>query len=673
MSASTALVKVPSLGPEFSRLSAACQVKVRQRLVALRRMAALVAAGQSLRAAAASAAAGLPAGRGCSANTLMRLWARLSVTPDWRALVDNAMAGPTWWRTTDRRGLPQEFLDYAAQLWAQNQRDKFKSVFARLTLQLERWRAGDATAAIPGYSEPPPEAPGATNGLPLGWTYGNLQALLARRTTKAARSIVQIGPKRASDQGAMILTTRAGVPVGSRYLFDDSWNDFKVFAYRQSVRLLAYHVLDFASGCNIARGYKPALRDEREVEERLKEVEMVYLLLRVLMGDGYHKAGCTLVMEKATATLREREEQILHDSLGGEIVVRRGPAGGGPGLVALCSGPSGGNPRWKAPLESWFNLLRNRTADVLMFPGQTGSNSRIDKPEGLERIERRELATVKALAALPPEKAELARLGLLSWTEAMFGLDSVTEWINCRTDHALVGWREAGYVVNEFRLEQGAPWIPLGELLKLDPRQRELAAAMIAERPELRRERMLCPREVYEGGRGALKRLPLHVAAQLLGGLPGEERAVRNGMIEHPLPESGSEEPLRFGLVRRDGQGLDEPLRNGDKWLVRVNPLDPARAFLYRANGGFAGIADAYRRVMPTDEAALKRAFGQKHHHQAATTAEARFLGANVSAAAAERAQHNAEILGKSPKQMASERAAAVNQEAAREALPDLG
>lgn len=647
----------PSDADLFASLPDKAQLLVRKRLRAMRIMHG-IAETKSVNAAARTVAAMFHGERGWSQETLNALFPKYMEANDWTLLVDKSIAGPKWYKNKERENVPDAAVDWFASEWALDQRGKFKAVYARALCRLDQWRSAARTCpsakqlrehpcAIPGYDAPPVAV--ADNGAPAGWHYSNLKRLVNIRASKFSRKLIQIGPKAASQIGPKILSTRAGLRVGQYYIFDDGWNDFKVRArdHRsglvQVTRLLSFHCLDLFSGCNVLRGHKPALRDEHDVEQRLKEREMVFLVTTLLTSIGYHQSGCTLIMEKATATIRQREEEILAQFCP-EIKVERGPRGGGTGISGLFTGPGGGNPRWKAPLESWHNLLRNRTANMLEFPAQTGSySSGLPMPEGLPGLERDTRALMEASLALPEDRAALLQLGMLTAEEAMVALDKVIEVMcNCRIDHALEGWRKCGHIIQEWRRHASLPWQPDAALLQYKNGEAQALADHLAQHPELCRERSLSPREVYDAGQQGLTKLPLAVGALLMGDLTGDERPVKQNVIEVNCPEVDRDEPLRFGLTRRDGRGMEESLRDDEKYLVRVNPLDTRFAWLYNADGSFAGVADNYGRISRADPKAVTTAHGRKQKALAPLVAEARRLAAPLTRAATKRAAHNA-------------------------------
>jgi hypothetical protein len=630
---------------QFGALNTRARLIVTRRLNALRTIHTHALRG-SVNAGCLAVARANPGTRGLNAASLNRLYKTFKESGwDWRTLVDAAVAGPKWRSLQTATGLPPAFVEFLASEWSLNQRDKFRAVYTRLRLRLDKWRAGDSAAAIPGYDSAPPDDPQSTDGLPKGWTEGNLRKAAKARVPKFTRRLIQQGPRAAAQIGPMILSTREGKEPGQFIILDDSWEDFKVLAFGQTCRLLGFHALDLFSGMNIIRGYKPALKDENDVMQGLKEREMIFLLVGLFTTVGYRSAGTTLIAEKGTATVREREEQIFHD-FGLPIKVQRGPAGGGPGISALFTGPGGGNPRWKAPLESWFNLQRNAAAGLLEFPGQQGSySSGLPMPEGLPGLERDTKLVLALARQLPPERAELLRHGMLSHIEAITRLHDLVELINLRTDHALEGWRRCGNVITEWRASLSAAWQPEAKLLEFQNGEAAALAAVLAENPALKRQRNLSPAEVF--ARGQFKKMPMSVAAVMLAQIEAgkdAERSVKRGLLEVQCSEVDPDEPLRYGLTRRDGRGTEEPLREDEKYLVRVNPVDPSHAWLYHADGSFAGCADNYGRVDRENVSALHSAFARKRQALAPLIEDARRLSGEITRADIARTTHNARV-----------------------------
>jgi hypothetical protein len=474
----------------------------------------------------------------------------------------------------------------------------------------------------------------------------------------------------------MILSTRAGTEIGQYTIIDDEKQDFKVVGFGQTCELWGYHALDLCAGKNLVRGFKPALRGEDDVKQHLREREVIFLLVSKYTTIGYRAAGETIICEKSAATVREREEAIIRD-FGLPIKVQRGPAGGGPGIDALFTGPGGGNPRWKAPLESWFNLLRNRAAGLLEFPGQTGSySSGLPSPEGLPGLERDALAILRLAKYLPEERISRLRMGMLNFIEAIARLHDLIELINLRTDHNLEGWRDLGNFIVEWRPSRLMPWMPEEKLLSLANGEAAAVSAVLAHDPGLKRERPLSPTEAYDRASATVvfKKMPLAVAATMMAEIEGvESRPVKNGLLSIECPELDPEEPLHYGLVRRDGRGTEEPLRTDEKYLTRVNHVDPSHVWLYGAAGEFKGVAKRCPRVKRDDPEALHRAWAAKRQYLAPQIADARQLAGAVTRAAIARDTNNAEVLNTRKPLTASEKESAAFVKAeGREAAEDI-
>jgi hypothetical protein len=268
------------------------------------------------------------------------------------------------------------------------------------------------------------------------------------------------------------------------------------------------------------------------------------------------------------------------------------------------------------------------------------------------------------------------QLGMLDHTEAARLLDEVVEVINCRIDHDLEGWRNCGHFIHEWRPSALMPWLPEAKLLQFENGEAAAIAAVLAGNASLKRERALSPREVFERGRANLVKLPLSSAALFLQEVAvstDAERPVKQGFLEVQVPEIDPDEPLRFGLMRRDGRGTEEALREGQKYLVRVNPLDTRFAWLYDAKGAFAGVAPFYDRARRDDPKALQRKFAAKRKALAPLIEEGRRLAAPITRAATDRAAANAEVFDRArPVTEAEKEQAAFVREHGAEAAQDI-
>lgn len=547
---------------------------------------------------------------------------------DWRLLVDKVRAGAAW-QKEPRIKLPPAAIELFQSYCAQGQRGKVKAAHARFVAQWRRWWKGDQKAAIPGYNQCP--APEPRTGLPPGFTYSTLWR---HRPTRFEAKVVHIGPKAAAAHRPKLMGTRVGLELGQYYQFDDGWNDFKVNypGSRRAARLLSFHCIDLLSACNVCRGHKPALDDdETGVQERLREREMVFLVAHLLGTYGYRKSGTTLIVESGTATVREREEKILGQFSHGKITVDRGRTDRRSRVAGLFDGASKGNPRFKAAIESHFNLLRNRMDDALEIEGQTGSNSRLNMPEQLTGRDWHNSALVQAASVLPAEITERLVLDFLSFTEGVFAVDALIDQINRRTDHELEGWRKCGFYTHEWRPTTAVNFLPLASLMALPEAERQAMAAYVRNTADLTRERPLSPHEVWSAGRQHLVKLPPHAIGMLLDELQGTEVVVRNGTIEQVERDVDPDEPLVYEALRCDNQGTTERLRDGDKYLARINPLSPGQLWLYGSKNQFLGICPQWGRTRRDDPDALARQYGRLHKAEAELLRPARRQAARMT------------------------------------------
>lgn len=625
----------------FVLLSAELQDHVYARLAMVREIVAAPSVSDGVKAIAARHR-GM---RGCGRGTIRNFYYAFMRTGDWHELLDKARAGRGHYRVLSQEALPLGFCEWLGSQWSLRQRGKFRAAWVDLKAQYRRWRDGHEDAAVPGYAQCPPARPDTL--LPEGWTEGNLRRIAKQHASRPARKLINIGPKAmANEFSYSVPTTRAGVEVGEFYLFDDCWNDFRALYRGKGSRILTLHALDLASGCNILRGHKPTVENEQHVEERLKEREMLFLVGALLSNIGFRAAGTTFICEKGTATVRKEDAEFLDRLTDGAIRVKLGPAGGGQGVAGLFAERGGGNPRWKAPIESFFNLLHNRCDNMVEFPGQTGKNSRLDCPEGLALMERTDEAMWRAMRVLTPERQQLIRFNLLRYEQAAEAIDARVEVCNTRRDHELEGWMQSGHVVPAFRLHANMDFIPFALTQGMAPDQLERLRLLLTSDPQLTGEVRLSPREVFDAGADRLCRFKPAQTAQWLARLEGTERPVKRGLIDIGVPEINPDEPLSYGPTVRDFQGNEDAMRQDDKYLVRVNPFDSRVAWLYDAKGGWRGVARRQAvRGTRADTEALQRHFKAKAIIQSGFVQEARQLAAPLTAAADAVAANNARVI----------------------------
>lgn len=562
---------------------------------------------------------------GVSGKTVQRKWIAYRAHGDFRVLVNRAKCPSA----LAERELPPAFVEFWRGLCERNQR-KCKPAYREL---LRQWNRGER---IPGYEKEPLGQPASDprTGYPEGWSYRNL---LEYKPTKAELAAARLGANAALKYMPQVRLTRVGLAVGQYYLFDDLWHDFKVgmLAQRNAQRLLQFHGLDLFSACLFVHGTKPVLEDEMtQVEERLREREMLFLVACVLGRDGYRTDGrkTTLVVENRTATLPEAFVQRIADLTNGQVVVEFSGMRGGAAFAGQHDSRHG-MPGYKAALESLGNLIHNETANVLEFPGQTGSNSRLNAPEELAGREAYHRTLSNVAAAVGPERARSLKFPFIPLDQANALVNQVIEErINQRIEHRLEGWREAGLVTQEFRLGlEGAvaqTWLPMTSLAGIEPAQRNAIAALV-QQACYSRTRLLSPREVFERGRGELTRLPAYLVPDLLGRELARERSVRAQLFEFEAREHGPGVHRYLAKVRNRFGG-EEMLRDGETYLTHVNPLDLAELHVCNSRGGYLGTCSRWDSVSRADADALHRQIGRAKKVQAEILAPVARRGAGI-------------------------------------------
>lgn len=586
--------------------------------------------------------------RGFTAASLCRKYYNF-LAADWTSLVNKALAGPDWWNTDDKAGLPDEFVQFWRALCERNQR-KCKPAHREL---LRIWRTGQDSEnrtykSIPGYPASPlpaarcplPPAPDAFTGVPKGWSYENLQRNISDDFSLAA---ARQGLVAASQHARKIFKTRAGLQVGEFILFDDQEYDLRLnflgrsgqSTQRRAMRPLGLNALDLFSADSFAYGLKPTLVGDDGAKQKLKEIDMMWFVVHVLTAFGFNvERGTTFVVEHGTAAIRSDFEERIHLVTGGKVTVDRSGIHNKPAIAALFEGASKGNPRFKAPLESFFNLVRNEMA---MIPGQVGKD-RDHCPEELHGRERENERLLKAMDLLPPDQARQLKLPVWSWPQFLLFAMEVYRRINGRTDHELEGWEKAGLVANEWRLSPELPWMAADKFLALPAEQQQALVPFIQNAPELRRVRRLSPHEVFSAGATRLQKVSNCLLPDLLGPDFGVIRTVRDGYIEITDQEIDTDK-MRFNawgargpnpnpnrnpnlspLPAPQGEGQGEGqinIPNGTDLRCYLNPFNPSVLVVADAKDN-RFIAELPRQDIPTwsDVQGIERQLGAARKEQ---------------------------------------------------------
>lgn len=590
--------------------------------------------------------------RGYSAESLLRKYYRYIDTGDWRDVLDRAKAGPTHWNADSVTGLPKDFIEFWKALCERNQR---KNAPARRSLiriwQTGRDLQGNDYKKIPGYPQWNPSQRTTLNSqIPQGWSLANLQR---HAPSKMELAVARQGREAGAKFRRKVFTTRAGLAVGQFILFDDQEYDLRVNwpGARGSMRPLGLNALDLYSACCISVGFKPTLTDEEGTKKKLRERDMLWLVADVLCHKGFRadERGTTLIVEHGTAAIRrDFEERILAATAGKVTVDRSGLSS--VHMPGLFEGQSKGNPRFKAALESLFNLVRNEMAAL---PGQTGMD-RQHAPTQLHGQDKYNTQLLKLARLLPPHRAALLRFPFLTWEQFLEVTLDVYHQINNRTEHELEGWEKCGHVVQDFFLDFGnvcpdrvgppsaqdasaasGQWLSQSQWLAMEPQKRRALEPFVQAQC-----RKLSPQEVWNRDAGQLQKLGDHALPILLGPEFAIERAVRGGYITIEDRELDSE-PIRFPAGAN--------CRDGEKFLVYHSPLHADRLILTDSKGRYVGTLE--RQIVPcrADAQGVIRELGAARREESQRLAGVVTRAMPVAAANRDMHRNNLEVVNGQP------------------------
>jgi hypothetical protein len=572
---------------------------------------------------------------GVSYATARRRW-DCALRCGWRGVVDGRRE-----RLASMATVPTAFWEWCKGLMERENRSS-KQAWRKV---LALWHAGEP---IKGYDQPP-EA--GVSGLPDGWSYRNfMRHAPSTYELKAAR----IGPAAAAADRPLVMTTRAGLQVGKVYMFDDMWHDVLVNfvgVAREAIRPLEMCCLDVASASKIMYGMLPRVKNEDSTHRALSEREMRLLVVAVLTQCGYRPDGTLLTVEHGTAAIRQRSEfaSALDALTGGAVRVVRGGIQDASLVLGGWPGPKRGDFRLKAALESIHGLSHNALG---LLPGQTGSNSRVNKPEPLAGLVAYNNRLLRQVEQLPAERAraivDKLSFPLMHWTDYCAAVSDVYRWLDARTLHDLEGWEANGWTAQEYRLDAGDQrWLPARNLAALPEPQREAALAVIRQ-PGCMRVRRLSPAEVWRGGRGELVTLrPEHVPVLL-----GPDMAEKKGLDRHRCftiesQEFGGGDPLKFPAAQvRNVLGQDVVLDPRHMYKVFANPFDQSQLYVCDMDLRYIGVARRQVGVSRADLDAIHRAIGRAAADRAALDAPVRARQAAVADERAAMIGHNEAVLG---------------------------
>lgn len=578
---------------------------------------------------------------------LRALYYQFRDTNDWRVLLDKRKAP----KGDDDAQLSPRFLDFVKGLWERNQR-KFAPAHLEL---LDIWRTRHQldpktnqhvpVKQIPGYSTWPVAEP--DTDLPAGWTYSNLQRKIA--ADKYAAAATKQGRSAAAEFRPQVPITREHLKAGQRVFIDDQWYDVEVNFFgisKRALRPLGLDMLDHLSGCFVAHGFRPRLKEESTgINKSIKVEETIWLVVHYLTNVGFRTdTGTIIVHEHGTANFPQWFKDRVTQLTDGKVTFDASGLQGNPAFAGQFEGQSKGNFRFKAPLESVYNLVRNRQAAL---PGATGHDR--NPPEQLYGLKRYNDRLLAAAEALPPERRKLLLFPLLNWHDFISIALHFYDAIDNRTDHELEGWNRLGFIAYEYRLATDAPWRPMEELAMFPVEHANAIRALLNSQPHLKRTRKLSPREVWTAHSHELTRLPDDYVGTLLGESEAKPAAVSDEGYFHLEDQSLDPEPIIY-LAQLRG----ELLPRGREYFVYQNPFQPDRLIVHDKMrdgkvGGYIGTAKLWGREDVRDTAAIQRRCGEVKRIESELLVPIARRGEAIIRAKTEMHKHNAAVLAGKP------------------------
>lgn len=487
---------------------------------------------------------------------------------------------------------------------------------------------------------------------PKGWSSRRLAQLAPSR---AALTAARIGPAEALTRFMPeIPNTRAGIPFGAVWVIDDRVHDQLVTVHRN---LHAREVVELG-GLELLTGFYtwgmvPALERADGTKQMLQGEYMRYLMSAICCCWGFYNGGFMVAGENATARMGDDLLALLDRLTGHRISFKSGALMNSPLARGLWLGSAGGNPRWKAPLESIHNYFKNEMA---MLPGAKGADPE-HCPEHLAQQKRYHDSLMKAAVGIAkdrPDIAELLESPFPRWSDYRDYIGLIYDRVNRREKHALEGWESCGFMRDFVRLD--APYAePIERLAKMPPAVRDAWDTVLKAEPGRHELRPMSPAQAFEAARkraaarGELLVLPQENVPIILGRALGQvlEVAPDRTMIWRDPHRVDPDKMLQAMVLLRDGSR--HPLPAHSKWLVHVNPFSDRTAWVSTEEGAVVGtvpVVWAGTKLAPDAEtiAGMKRLEAQERRTwarigQARLAEHADLIDSNMSAFEAARTE----------------------------------
>jgi hypothetical protein len=544
---------------------------------------------------------------------------------DWRALANRSK-----YPDPQESNPPAAFIAWVKSIYEKHQRDTtFKRSYECVMAALTLWERDpfNPDAIIPGYDSPPLRNP--FRGYPAGWSLSNLQRRC--RSTEYEKAARRQGPKTASKFLPSVRTTRGpgadgrSLEFGELMYFDDQDHDTLINltgVNAKAMRPQSFDALEALSGNLFETGLKPQLWDEAADKRReLDATDFFWFVMTVLTKHGYNaQAGTTLIWEhgKANPDKTGKFDEDLAKITGGAVRVDKSGIWRAPEFKAmLFEGKPTGNFRFKAPIESFFNLLRNYSAAL---PAPTGRNRDL-APEENHGLVAENDRMLKLIDKLPIDTFMRLKREVLEWEDYCQFHRLILRAINARRDHALEGWQKLGFTGARYRLGDDKPWMDELDYQAIPAEERALYRHIVTKQGNNEMFR-LSPEEVFMMRRSQLTKLPMRLVPVLAPARAWEPVTVTQSLEIAISDKWLDSEPLIFIAKITTPQGYEAHLKRGETYKRLLNIFDPTKLWIADRKGAYLGVAHRVQAACKLDQHAILRQLGEIKHVKAAESVE---------------------------------------------------
>lgn len=474
------------------------------------------------------------------------------------------------------------------------------------------WR--DLYQSVYGYRPAEGEpCPWSERNPPPGWSLRNLMQL---KPDKFALRAAQVGMGAAKiDFLPTVRLTRVGLlPCQVVEVDDMFYEHLTVFGCNaRPQRVVEFAMEDRLTAHVICHLAKPVVEAEDGTRRTLKSAWVRYLYHYLLCVVGVPAGGCVIKGEHGTAAQDETFAAALaainavREGAGKKpVVFRAGSIVTEPVAKGLPDVQHHGNPRHKGMIEQMHGTLKN-IVDSLVF-GNVGGGRGVQPEETVGMV--REDSALMAMAAQLPETADL-RYNFPTWREFAAVAEDAHRQMDNRTDHALEGWEECGFMVGELKVAGMPHWTAIPRMAALPSERAAQVRALVASGAAEYRERRMSPAEAWASATRdhALETVSPGFAPMILGKELAHPGTVGDKLTVTVRDAETGERYVVSAVI--DGK----PMARGAKVQVWVNPMDCGKAYVADEQGRFLGVAStlqAVRADASADVPELQRQLGMR-------------------------------------------------------------